>query len=353
MPILTRLVPAPLTVDIRPGALGDLSAILSDRRVSTSGRLAVAVSTGSGARLRERLAPAIPDAEWFGVDGGSLAAAVDLADRMGAGNYDAVVGIGGGRVLDATKYAAARVGLPVVAVATNLAHDGIASPVSILDNDKGRGSYGVPTPIALIVDLAVIREAPKRFVRSGIGEALSNLSSVADWELSARETGEAFDGLAAAFSRTAGESLLHRPDTVEDDPFLVALTEGLVLSGIAMSVTGTSRPCSGGCHEISHAIDLLFPERDGLHGEQVGLGAAFCTYLRGDRGLADRLAASLDRHGLPIVPAQLGLTAEQFVDVLEFAPATRPGRYTIIEHLGLGRDALGDAVADYVDTYSG
>ncbi|MDI2131718.1 iron-containing alcohol dehydrogenase family protein [Yinghuangia seranimata] len=353
MPVLTRLVPAPLTVDIRAGALDDLTTLLADARISTSGRLAMVVSEGSGSRMRERFAPQLPDADWYSVTGGSLSAAVDLADRMRAGSYDAVVGVGGGRVLDATKYAAARVGLPVVAVATNLAHDGIASPVASLDNDAGRGSYGVPTPIALVVDLDLIREAPQRFVRSGIGEALSNLCSVADWELSARETGEEVDGLAAAFARTAAEALLYRPDTADDDAFLVALAEGLVLSGLAMSVAGTSRPCSGACHEISHAIDLKFPERDGLHGEQVGLGGAFATYLRGDRDLTDRLIACLDRHKLPVLPEQLGLSADEFVDVLEYAPSTRPGRYTILEHLNLGRDALRDAAADYVNTYSG
>ena len=47
--------------------------------------------------------------------------------------------------------------LPMIAVATNLSHDGICSPVSTLDNDNGRGSYGVPTPIALVIDLDVIR----------------------------------------------------------------------------------------------------------------------------------------------------------------------------------------------------
>ncbi|MCF2526836.1 iron-containing alcohol dehydrogenase family protein [Yinghuangia soli] len=352
MPILTRLVPAPLTVDIRGGALEDLAAILEDRRISTSGRLAIVVSGGSGAKLRDRLAPGLPDAEWFTVAGGSLASAVDLADRMRAGSYDAVVGIGGGRVLDTTKYAAARVGLPVVAVATNLAHDGIASPVSILDNDAGRGSYGVPIPIALVVDLDLIRAAPQRYVRSGIGEALSNLSAVADWELSARETGEAFDGLAAAFARTAAESLLYRPDSVHDDAFLIALAEGLVLSGIAMSITGNTRPCSGACHEISHAIDLMHPARAGLHGEQVGLGGVFASHLRGDKDLTGRLVEVMDRHEIPYLPGQLGFTNDEFVSVLEYAPDTRPGRYTILEHLGLGREALVDAVADYVDTYS-
>nr|WP_237536255.1 iron-containing alcohol dehydrogenase family protein [Streptomyces sp. SID3343] len=353
---MTRLVPTPLTVDIRAGAVDDLASILADRRVSTSGRVAVVVSGGSGARLRERFAPQLPGAEWYTVAGGTLTAAVDLADRMRAGSYDAVVGLGGGRVLDATKYAAARVGLPMVAVATNLAHDGIASPVSILDNDAGRGSYGVPTPIALIVDLDLVRAAPQRFVRSGVGESLSNLCAVADWELSQRETGEQVDGLAAAFARTSGDSILHRPGSIEDDDFLVALAEGLVLSGIAMSVAGTTRPCSGACHEISHAIDLMYGERDGhdgLHGEQVGLGAAFATHLRGDVELTRLLTSTLDRHKLPVVPEHLGLTIDEFVKAVSHAPQTRPGRFTILEHLDLDNDAIRDSVTEYVNTYGG
>ncbi|MET8563980.1 dehydrogenase, partial [Streptomyces flaveolus] len=59
MPVLTRLIPSPVVVDIRPGALDDLACVLADQRISHSGRLAVAVSGGSGARLRERLAPSL------------------------------------------------------------------------------------------------------------------------------------------------------------------------------------------------------------------------------------------------------------------------------------------------------
>ncbi len=94
------------------------------------------------------------------------------------------MGLGGGKIIDCAKFAAARVGLPLVAVPTNLAHDGLCSPVATLDNDAGRGSYGVPNPIAVVIDLDVIREAPARFVRAGIGDAISNINSIADWELS-------------------------------------------------------------------------------------------------------------------------------------------------------------------------
>lgn len=203
MPVLTRLIRPRSSLTSTCGALDDLAGLLADQRISASGKLAIAISGGSGARLRERLSPALPGAEWYEVGGGTLDDAIKLADAMKKGHYDAVVGLGGGKIIDCAKFAAARIGLPLVAVATNLSHDGLCSPVATLDNDAGRGSYGVPNPIAVVIDLDIIREAPVRFVRSGIGDAISNISAVADWELSHRETGEDIDGLAAAMARQA------------------------------------------------------------------------------------------------------------------------------------------------------
>jgi glycerol-1-phosphate dehydrogenase [NAD(P)+] len=350
VPVLTRLIPSPVVVDIRGGALDHLATLLADQRISSSGKLAVAISGGSGQALRERLAPAMPGADWFEVADGTIDSAVRLADAIKGKRYDAVVGLGGGKILDVAKYAAARVGLPMVSVATNLAHDGICSPVATLDNDNGRGSYGLPTPIAMVIDLDVIRDAPARYIRSGIGDTVSNLSAIADWELSHRINGEPVDGLAAAMARTAGESVLRQPGGIEDDEFLTVLSEALVLTGIAMSISGDTRPSSGACHEISHAFDLLFPQRAASHGEQVGLGAAFAMHLRGDRDRAGHFAEVLRRHGLPVLPAQIGFSIEEFVQAVEYAPQTRPGRFTILEHLDLTTDQIRDAYSDYAKT---
>ncbi|MET4645209.1 iron-containing alcohol dehydrogenase family protein [Streptomyces sp. NBC_01724] len=348
MPVLTRLIPAPIVVDIRAGALADLASVLADQRISSSGKLAVAISAGSGQALRERLSASLPSASWFEVGGGSLGDAIKLAEAMKSGRYDAVVGLGGGKIIDCAKFAAARVGLPLVAVATNLSHDGLCSPVATLDNDAGRGSYGVPNPIAVLIDLDIIREAPARFVRSGIGDALSNISAVADWELAHEVKGEDIDGLAAAMARQAGEAVLRHPGGIGDDSFLQVLAEGLVITGISMSVAGDSRPASGACHEINHAFDLLFPQRAASHGEQCGLGAAFAMHLRGAREESVQMARTLRSHGLPVLAEEIGFTADEFVSVVDFAPQTRPGRYTILEHLNLSVDGIRDAYAEYV-----
>jgi glycerol-1-phosphate dehydrogenase [NAD(P)+] len=257
-----------------------------------------------------------------------------------------VVGVGGGKTIDATKYAASLAGIPMVAVATNLSHDGICSPTASLVYEGGKGTFGVPMPLAILVDLDFVHTAPKSLVRAGVGDVVSNLSAIEDWLLAKRERGEAVDGLALAFARTAAEAILHRTDTIEDDEFLIALAEALVLSGMAMSVAGTSRPCSGACHEIIHAIDQLYNVSN--HGELAGLGALFATFLRGDDVRFAQIAAALDRHGLATRPDQIGLTEEQFVKAVLAAPSTRPDRYTILEHLALSEEEVRERVAAFV-----
>ena len=173
----------------------------------------------------------------------------------------------------------------MVAVATSLAHDGIASPVASLEHEGVKGSYGVAIPLAVMVDLDFVRRCPARTAAPGIGDVVSNISALADWELAARERGEPVDGLAATLARTGAEAVLHQPAPSTDDEFLTVLAEALCSSGMAMAVAGSSRPSSGGCHEITARHRLALP-RHGIHGELAGVGALFCTFLRGDEPVA-------------------------------------------------------------------
>ncbi len=349
MPLLARMVACPLTVEVGSGAVATLASLLSDRRISSHGDVAVVVGPGQGEQIVAVVRPALENAGIYSVGGGTLQAALELANALRSESYDAVVGIGGGRTLDVAKYAASLTGLPMVAVATNLAHDGIASPVASLEYDGRKGSYGVHIPIAVVVDLDYVRRCPPEQLRSGVGDALSNLNALADWELASRERGEPMDGLAAAFARAGAESLLHRTDDLMSETFLTTLAEALVLSGLAMAVAGSSRPCSGACHEISHAIDALYPAK-ATHGEQVATGALFASFLRGD-GVLDALDASLRRHGVPRLPRDLGLGDDEFAAAVAHAPSTRPERYTILEHLAMDEKEIHRRVHEFVAAF--
>ena len=349
MPLLTRMVGTPLAIDIEPGAIARLAPLLQDRRISSGGHVAIVVGPGQGEAIAAELRPQLEHADIHTVTGG-VEEATALSRELKSEFHDAVVGVGGGRTIDIAKYAASLAGLPMVALATSLAHDGIASPVASLEHAGRKGSYGVQMPIAVVVDLDYVKRSEPGMRRSGIGDVVSNLSAIADWRLAERERGEAVDGVAVTFARVAAMAVLHRNDGIDDDEFLIALAEALVLSGLAMATAGSSRPCSGGDHEILHAIDHLFPGT-AWHGELAGAAALFVTFLRGDTVLAGEIDACLRRHALPRLPRELGLSDEQFAAAVHYAPRTRPDRYTVLEHLDLDEPSARERVREYVQAF--
>lgn len=346
MPLLARMIATPLSLEVGHGAIDSLGEILAGSGISHGGKVAVLVGRVQGEEIAGVLRTTLAGADVISVSTASIEHARDLAVSLRQSSYDAVVGIGGGRTLDVAKYVASLVALPMVAVATNLAHDGIASPVASLEYEGHKGSYGVHIPVAVIVDLDYVRRAPRQMVAAGVGDVVSNLSALADWQLAAAQRGERVDGIASSFARAAAEAITGRTDSVESTDFLTMLAEALVLSGLAMAVAGSSRPCSGGDHEILHAIDLLYPGTSN-HGDLAGLGALFCAYLREDKEQFAMIDSCLRRHGLPRNAAAIGLSTEQFIEAIERAPTTRPDRYTILESLDLSSPEIARHVAEY------
>ena len=71
MPLLTRMVGTPLTIDIGPGAVTGLAPLLADRRISSGGHVAVVVGPGLGEEIAALLRPQLANAEIWTVAGGS------------------------------------------------------------------------------------------------------------------------------------------------------------------------------------------------------------------------------------------------------------------------------------------
>ena len=127
------------------------------------------------------------------------------------------------------------------------------------------------------------------------------------------------------------------PDFLRSEDFLLSLTESLALSGIAMSIAGNSRPCSGAEHMISHAIDELFGHGiKAPHGIQVLIAA---LYLEGFRknssvnsvvGSLDQLKQILSFYKFPLEFKDINISEQELNKILEMAPKTRAGRYSIL-----------------------
>ena len=247
---------------------------------------------------------------------------------------DAIVAIGGGRRLDIAKLAAARAGLVTIVVPTQLSHDGICSPVAVVPNEEGKvESLGALAPRAVVVPLPTLLDAPVETIAAGLGDLLANPLALRDWALAAERGLETIDERAWDLSKESFEAvqdfLDQDPALSEKDPaFLKHLADALVLSGMSMICSGTSRPASGGEHEISHAIDEIHGGR-ALHGAQVAFGTLISVALYDDD--IEAMRTRLNRLGLPSHPADLGLDEDQIVEVILAAPNTRPGRFTILE----------------------
>jgi glycerol-1-phosphate dehydrogenase [NAD(P)+] len=264
--------------------------------------------------------------------------AADLGSRARRSGADALVAIGGGRCLDVAKLAAARAGLTVIAVPTQLSHDGICSPVAVVPGEGGRAeSLGAVHPRIVFISLPTLMGAPIASVRAGLGDLIANPLALRDWALAAERGLEETDQRAWDLSVESFHIVKPHLDadprvSARDPAFLRELADALVMSGIAMICAGTSRPASGGEHEISHAIDELHGGR-ALHGAQVAFGCIVSVALYGEDTAAFR--ERLRRLGLPQHPSELGLSEEDMVRLLLAAPDTRPGRFTVLEDADL------------------
>lgn len=262
-------------------------------------------------------------------DEASVHAVVEAIDTVAP---DFVIAVGGGKVVDTAKLAASRRGSQVVTIPTQLASDAICSPVAIvLDASGRRESVGARMPVAIIVDMAVADSAPERTWLAGLGDLVSNLSAVKDWRAAHDARGEAFDDFACLTSEAAALLVLGDDPDIASPEFREKLIRGLILSGIAMEMAGSSRPSSGSEHLISHALDRML-ERPSPHGLQVALATITAGILRGED--VRRQVAWFRAAGLPVVPADLGISLDDFLAAVRLGPSTRPGRATILDDIG-------------------
>jgi glycerol-1-phosphate dehydrogenase [NAD(P)+] len=262
---------------------------------------------------------------------------------------DVVVAVGGGKTIDVAKSACDAAGLPLIVVPTQLTADGIASPVSVIRAADGtlRSGHG-RLPIAVVVDMDVIAAAPAERTRAGLGDLVANQTALVDWRLAAEEGGEEVDDFAALLAQSAtdlvyGSEPTGLADGSPDRAFLHRLLRGLVLSGLAMEIAGSSRPCSGAEHLISHALDALRPGT-AQHGEQVAFGTLVATRLQGgdwielrDFMLAAGMAGAVSGFGLP---------QQDLIGVVHAAPSMRPERHTVLSEPQCTEAAVHEAVHD-------
>lgn len=332
------MVPRPRTVEIprllhvSAGCLREVTPLLADHDFDL-GCVLLGSGPGPSRRLAEGVANGLLEHGVRVVHLSHLTGRLDQA-AAAAGTIieegvTTALAVGGGRVIDTVKLAASRSGVDFVSVPTAVSNDGISSPVaSLVGRDGTRASHGARMPCGIVVDISAIGSAPPDTIRAGVGDLVSNLTACLDWRLADREGHEQYDAFSAMIAESAARPILDLEE-LESASSHAVVAQGLLLSGLAMAAAGTSRPCSGAEHLISHALDAQLGPRAALHGEQVALGCLIAAAAH-EWSQAAVLLRTFGRLGLPTSPEDLGMSRAQLVDAVLAAPQLRPDRWTVL-----------------------
>ena len=210
----------------------------------------------------------------------------DYLDRV-----DAVVAVGAGSIHDPSRLACARRNKPLCLFATAPSMDGFASYNAPIVDGGFKTTHAAKCPEVIIADTKILAAAPKALKSAGFGDMISKYIALIDWQVSHLVTGETYCPRVAELTRTAVDRLMTMAGrvTLEDEETAAAVLESLLMTGIAMSFTRTSRPGSGTEHILAHyweCIELLEGKIPNFHGEDVGV--ATLLTLREYEDLASR-----------------------------------------------------------------
>ena len=160
-----------------PGELDNLG--LNTKKIGT--KFFTIVSASGQKRFGDRITASLAQEEHtaeFSIFHGEatkeeVAAKIEECRALGC---DAVIGAGGGKVLDTAKAVADGLDLPCVIVPTAASNDAPCTSVAVLYNDAGVVIKALVTkhdPELILVDTELIAQAPERLFACGLGDALS------------------------------------------------------------------------------------------------------------------------------------------------------------------------------------
>lgn len=240
----------------------------------------------------------------------------------------AIIGLGGGKVIDAAKYSSFLRKLPFISIPTSASSDGFSSASASLIIEGRRSSVPARMPYGIIVDTAVIKSAPERFLYSGIGDMVSKITALYDWQFEEDKGFTEVNDFAMMIAKKAVNSFVRTPFTsIRDDLFLKELLDSLAMSGIANEIAGSSAPTSGSEHLISHALDKM-SEAPQLHGIQVGIATYLMSLVQEHR--YKRVHTIFTDTGFFDYVTTLELDIHDFERAIDLAPSMKPFRHTYV-----------------------
>lgn len=326
---INKSIAIPAMMKIEKGALSKIGGFLKNNNLNR-----VVIFFGNG--LIDLFGSTVMDSlndndievlEYQELDTVHLEDITDLAFSL-PNKTQAVIGLGGGKVIDAAKYMSFLKKLPFISVPTSASSDGFSSAsASLLINNK-RQSVPAQMAFGIIIDIDVIKSAPVGYLYSGIGDMVAKITSIYDWEYESDNGYSQINDVSVMIAKKAVNSFVRTPfDKITDDLFLKELLNSLAMSGIANEIAGSSLPTSGSEHLISHALDK-YASKVQLHGIQVGIATYLMSLVQEHRN--ERIFTVLDKTGFFDYVKTLELDVNDYLMAIDKAPSIKPYRHTYL-----------------------
>ncbi len=253
------------------------------------------------------------------LDIGQLAAIVETLPPVAS-----VIGLGGGQAIDVAKYVAWRRRLPLFQVPTSMTVNAPFGHRAGLRRDGHVRYVGWAVPEAVYVDVDVIRSAPTRINRAGIGDILCYHTAHADWRLARdlhrEEPRWPYDERLVAAARERLDSVLGALDDIRavTDHGIRTLMLAHRWGGAAFHNAGWNpRHIEGMEHFLFYNLERM-TGRHFIHGQPVGLGVYAGAMLQGNE--PDAMLDALVRAGVDIRPEAMGVTWDDVDQALRTLP---------------------------------
>lgn len=339
----THIMQLPRRVTIGYGILQNCGHLIKKNNPQIR---SVAVITGPNVKkliansIEESLKESGCELEWIVSKEASFRTGEEITKKLSNRKASLIIGLGGGRCIDLGKLVASRLKIPFISIPTSASHDGISSPfVSLKGNDRPY-SIMAETPTEIIGDLEIISNAPYRLLASGCGDLIAKTTAVKDWELARDYNNEYYGEYAAKLAYLGSRMIIELSNSMsprkKSDQVTRTIVEGLISSGVAAGIAGSSRPCSGSEHLFSHALEFIAKGNCGLHGERVGLGTIIMSKLHGVEW--QQITGALLKIGAPVSCKEIDVDKDQVIDALMLAKTIRPERYTILNKNNYSRN---------------
>ena len=215
-----------------------------------------------------------------------------------------------------------------MSVPTSASSDGFSSASASLIVNGRRTSVPARLAYGIVVDTAVIKSAPEKFLYSGIGDLVSKITALYDWLYEEKCGYTTCNDFAMMIAKKAVNSFVRTPfSDIHEELFLKELVDSLAMSGIANEIAGSSAPTSGSEHLISHALDKML-EQPQLHGIQVGIATYLMSLVQDHR--YKRVNTIFTDTGFWDYVATLDLKRKDYERAIDLAPSIKPFRHTYL-----------------------